>query len=523
MEDRYVLAIDMGSGSTKAALVSNQGEVVALALRPTRTILLPGGGAEQNPDEWWTAVIAAAKGALAQASVDSSRIVAVACTTLWAVTVPVDQQGNALANAVTWMDTRGGDWVRAIVDGWPRIQGYGLLKLRKWLQLTGGAPVRSGVDGLGHIGYFKQQRPEIFARTSKFLEPMDYLNLRLCGRAAASYGTIFPYWLTDNRDARRIDYHPELLRMAGIDRGKLPDLLPVDAVLGTLQPEVARELDLPSATQVVMGTCDGHAATLGAGCVADRDGYFYVGTTAWLSCHVSRKKTDLAHMLYTAPAALPGRYMIGAEQGHAGRCLEWLKDSLLFPGQNSAAADDGYRILNDEAAAVPAGSDGLIFTPWINGVLAPHEDPSTRSAFFNQTAHTTRGHYARAVMEGVAYNLRWLKGHVEHFIGRRFPQLNFIGGAAVSGLWCQILADILGCPVRQVAEPRSANAVGAALAAFSALGQIRAADIPRIIKIRATYDPSESNRLIYDQHFREFLECYRRLQPVYRRLNPVRF
>ncbi len=268
-----------------------------------------------------------------------------------------------------------------------------------------------------------------------------------------------------------------------------------------------------------MGSGDSHAATIGAGCVRDFDGYFCIGTTAWLSCHVPFKKTDVSHTLNTMPAALPGRYIVGAEQGTAGRCLEFLKNNILFPanGQNG----DLYEVLNREAAQAAPGSDGLIFTPWINGVLAPGEDPYTRSAFFNQTARTTRAHYVRAVMEGVAFNLRWLKGHVERFIGRPFPALNFIGGGASSEIWCQIQADVLGCPVRRIANSRSANAIGAALAAFSALGELNVDDIPELVKIARTYDPDSKNSRIYDQQFREFLEFYKRMKPIYKRLNPI--
>jgi xylulokinase len=177
--------------------------------------------------------------------------------------------------------------------------------------------------------------------------------------------------------------------------------------------------------------------------------------------------------------------------------------------------------MNRLAAEIAPGSDGLIFTPWINGVLAPHEDASTRSAFFNQTARTSRGHYIRAVMEGVAYNLRWLKGHVEKFIGRKFEQLNFIGGGASSDLWCQIHADVLGCTVRQVANPRNANAVGAAMAAFTALGEIAVEEISARVKIAAEYRPIEIDRRLYDRQFREFREFYKRNRAIYRRLNPV--
>ena len=173
------------------------------------------------------------------------------------------------------------------------MAGYDLRKLLAWLRYTGGAPVRSGVDGLGHVLYLQQERPDVYARAHKFLEPMDYLNLRLTGRFAATYGTIFPYWVTDNRDPRRIDYVPALLRYAGVERAKFPDLVPVDAVLGALRPTVADELGLPAGTPVVAGACDSHAATIGAGAVADHEGYFSIGTTAWLSCHTPVKKTDL--------------------------------------------------------------------------------------------------------------------------------------------------------------------------------------------------------------------------------------
>jgi xylulokinase len=168
---------------------------------------------------------------------------------------------------------------------------------------------------------------------------------------------------------------------------------------------------------------------------------------------------------------------------------------------------------------VRAGSDGLLFTPWIHGVLAPVGDGTTRSAFFNQSLRTTRAHYVRAVMEGVAYNLRWLRGAVQKFVGRSFPELRFIGGGAQSDTWCGILADVLGCPVRQIENPRFANAVGGALAAFVALGEIRADEIPGLVRSAAVHHPDPANRALHDELFAEFLELYRATKPIYRRLN----
>ncbi|MGH7780820.1 MAG: xylulokinase [Candidatus Binataceae bacterium] len=512
--DRYVLAIDMGSGSAKVAVVSSAGAVVASGLGAIRTIFYEDGGVEQDPEEYWSAVCLAAKTALGTCEVPRDRIIAVACTTQWAVTIPVDENGRALMNAVSWMDTRGEKYNRALSRGWPRIQGYGLAKALKWIRIAGGAPLPSGGDGLGHIQFIRNERPEIYARTHKFLEPMDYLNLRLTGRFAASFASMFTYWATDNRDPNRIDYSPALLKLSNLERPKLPDLFPGNHELGTLTPEAADDLGLARETRVVMGSCDLQAATIGAGAIEDFDGYIYIGTSSWMSCHLPAKKTDPVHMLSSMPSALPSRYIVTAEQGIAGRCFEFLKE-ILYPGGGAEPLAE----MNGLAAAIRPGSDGLIFTPWLGGVLAPSEDSATRSAFFNQTMRTTRGHYVRAVMEGIAFNLRWLKGYVEKFIGHQFRSLAFIGGGAASDLWCQIQADILGCPIRQVANPRGANAVGAALAAFVAMGEIKPSEISALVKIARVYDPAPENRKLYDARFREFMQIYRRNRAIYRRLN----
>jgi xylulokinase len=521
--ERYVLAIDMGSTSLKAAVVSNEGEVAASALRSISTQFLPGGGAEQDPEDWWRAALDAGKESLRTAAVDPDRVTAVACTTMWAVTVAVDRDGNAIYPALTWMDTRGGPYAREIAGGWPRVAGYDARKLARWIRLTAGAPSLSGVDGLGHILYLKHGRPDVYALTDKFLEPMDYLNLRLTGRVAASAGTIFPYWLTDNRNPERVEYEPSLLDAAGIDREKMPDLVPVNSIVGVLKPEVADGLGLCRDTKVVTAAGDSAAATIGAGAVRDYDGYFYIGTSSWLSCHVPWKKTDVFHSIFTMPAALRGKYMVGAEQGIAGRALEYLKDNLLFPKDDESYAPpaDVYEYLNRVAASAPPGSGGLVFTPWINGVLAPSEDPCTRSAFFNQSVTTTRADYIRAVMEGVLFNIRWAREHVEKFIGRRFEQLAFIGGGAVSELWCSIAADVLGVPISQIANPRSANAVGVAMAAFVALGELAPEDIPSKVKVAAVYQPRPECRRTYDGQYAAFLDFYKRTKRLYARMNPL--
>lgn len=504
----HVLAVDMGTGTAKVALVGSDGVVAGSAMRPVPTHQLPGGGVEQDPGEWWAAVTGAAREALAAAALAPEQVVAVRCTTQWAVTVPVGADGQPVGRALSWMDTRGGRYVRAMAGG--RVGGYNALRLRRWLKLTGGAPVLGGVDGLGHALYLKHGAPEVYAAAHKLLEPSDYLNLRFTGKFAASFGTMFPYWLTDNRDPLRIDYDERLLRTAGIDRAKLPDLVAMDAVVGGVLEDVAADLGLNAGTPVLAGTTDLESAAVGAGAIGTGQGYFYVGTTSWLSCHVGAKRSDLRHMLTTMPAGLPGRYVVVAEQGMAGRCLEWLRDTLV-PGS--------YEELEAMAASVPPGSDGLIFTPWLGGVSVPTEDFSTRSAFLNQSSRTTRAHYVRAVMEGVALNIRWLRPYVERFARTRFAELTFIGGAADSDTWCQIFADVLGIPIRRVAEPRLANAVGCGLLAFAALGEIPESELAGRVPTGRVFTPDPAHAAVYDRAFAAFAAFYRAGKPIYRRLN----
>ena len=171
---RYILSIDLGSGGHKAAIVADSGEVIASAGGSITTHLLPHGGAEQDPTQWWDGVKQAARQVIRESNVAPEDIVAIGCDSQWSVVVPVDEHAEPLMRAVHWMDTRGGPHNCKITAGFPSIQGYGMFKLLKWIKLTGLAPTHSGMDSLGHVLFIKHERPEIYAKTHKFLEPMDY-------------------------------------------------------------------------------------------------------------------------------------------------------------------------------------------------------------------------------------------------------------------------------------------------------------------------------------------------------------
>lgn len=520
--DKYVLAIDLGTSGPKSALVSTSGEVLDCEFEENQLRLVPGGGAEQDPSEWWRTIRSTAKKVLAKQLVPVDEIVAVSCTAQWSGTVAVDEYGEPLHDGIIWMDARGRRHVRDVTGGLVRVEGYGVRKLWPWLRLTGALPAHSGKDSLAHILYLKRERPAIYRRAACFLEPKDYVNLRLTGRTAASYDSITLHWVTDNRDVDRVVYHPKLLRMAGVDRDKLPPLKRAVDVLGPLRPEVARELGLGDEVKVVMGTPDVHSAAIGSGAVRDFEPHLYIGTSAWLTCHVPFKKTDVLHSMASIPAAVPGRYLIGNEQETAGKCLSFLRDNVLLCDDElrlRTDVADVYGAFDRIAATAPPGSGKLIFTPWLYGERTPVEDHAVRGAWLNLSLDTTRAQIVRSVLEGVAYNVRWLLRHVEAFAGRRLDQLNFIGGGAVSDLWCQILADVLGRTVRRVADPLWANVRGAGLLAALALGYRTIEEVSQQTRIDRTFTPDRANRAIYDELFDGFLSIYRNNRRLYARLN----
>lgn len=519
---KYILAIDLGTSGSKVALISTDGEIVAHDFEKTPVFLLPNGGAEQRPADWWDAIQKAVRRLLDRRVVHADDIIALSCTTQWSGTVAVDRDGHPLMNAIIWMDARGAPYVKHITDGLVKIEGYAIGKLLRWIRLTGGIPGYAGKDPIAHILYIKNERPEVYEKTYKFLEPKDYLNLKLTGRFAASYDSIALHWLTDIRDLSQIAYDDRLIEISTIHREKLPDLKRAVDILGPLRPEIARELGLSENVQVVMGTPDVHSAAIGSGAVQDYAAHYYLGTSSWLSCHVPFKKTDVLHSIASLPSAIPDRYLVANEQQSAGACLTFLRDNILYHQDELATTvecADGYETLDSVAASAPAGSDKVIFTPWLYGERTPVDDRFVRGGFYNLSLQTTREHLARAVFEGVAYNARWLLEKVEKFVKRRLDAIHMIGGGAQSNVWCQIHADVLDRAIRQVADPIHANARGAAFLASAALGYLAFADIPERIQIAHTYEPNPQNRAIYDELFGEYLNIYKNNRQMYARLN----
>ncbi len=520
--EKYVLAIDHGTSGIKTSIISMYGDVVAFEFEKTPIHFFPGGGAEQDPDDWWNALITSSKRVVARKMVPPEAIAAICVSSTFSSTVAVDRNGNHLLNSITWMDSRGAPYIRKLVSGFPTIEGYNVFKLMEWIPKTGGGPTLSGKDDIAHVLFIKNEYPQIYDKTYMFLPSKDYLNLKLTGEFASSYDAIQLFWVTNIRDCNHIHYDESLIRKMGIHKDKLPPLKRSIDILGRVKPDIARAIGVGENVQVVMGAADHQAALIGSGAVRDFEGHIYIGTSSWVQCIVPFKKTDMFHSIASLPSAIPGKYQSVNEQDIAGGTLNFLLDNILYYKNRllkGEAPENLYEKLNEVAAGVPAGSHKLIVTPWLNGERTPVDDNTLRAGIYNVSKTTTQDDIVRAFFEGVAYNTRWSFQYLERFAGRRLDFLNIIGGGGKSDLWCQIFADVLNRTIRQVQDPMQANGRGAAFIASVGLGFTTFDEIPNLIKYTNIFHPNPANRKIYDELFREFVNIYRQNKAIYRRLN----
>ncbi|MGA7559597.1 MAG: FGGY-family carbohydrate kinase [Terriglobales bacterium] len=519
---RFVLAVDLGTSGCKCALVGADGAVQKWAFHPVHLYVVDQVGAEQAPEDWWTAFLATAQEVIAALPELGGEIAAICCSCQGECTVPVDRAGQPLHRAMSWIDMRGAGAIRRSAgNSLFSVAGYDPIKLWRWLRLTGGAPALSGKDSAGHIAFIQQQWPAVYEKTHKFLNALDYMNLRLTGRFVATVDSILTTWLTDNRDAGNIHYDPTLVAQSGIALEKLPEIVRCTDVLGPLCAAAANELGLSRETLVVAGSVDNSAAAIGSGAVRDGEAHLYIGTSSWIEAHVPFKKTDVRSQIASVPCAIPGRYLAVAMQSSAGSNLAFLCDKFLFhqDGLSAERPADAYSILDKIAASVPAGARGLLYTPWLFGERSPVDDPSLRAGLLNLSLEHSREDVIRAFLEGVALNTRWMAEQFDRFLGKPLAQLIIAGGGANSDVWCQIFADVLGIPIQQLECPIQANAIGAALIGYVGIGALSYNDVPKLTRIRKTYLPDGERKGVYDEGFESFVDAYKRLAPLYRRLN----
>jgi xylulokinase len=505
---KYILAYDVGTSNTKAVLVDVEGKVHGRSLRPYNISYPQPGWAEQSPDDWWNAVIETTREVLAQTKVSPADILCVVFSTQLLGIVPMDEKGNRLGEGIIWMDSRAPEEAKWIMN---KFLG------EKVFSAIAGASI-NGKDVMPKLVWLKNRQPEVYNKMKCFLDVNSYLTYRCSGKMVMSWSDASVVGL----DLKSKKWMTGIFKYLGLDTAKFPELInPIEKV-GGLTAEAAQQLGLLEGTPVMAGGGDCQGSAVGSGAVGEGEGHISMGTSAWVGV-VTKKHLTGKNGIATIQSGDPDKLLLMAQMELAGGCLKWLSDEMCRVEKKDPSIINIFGFMDDKISSVPAGSDYLIFMPWMYGERSPIADPFVRSGFVNLTPEHTREHMMRAVYEGVAYNIRWAVERVENEYKFMLPSLRIMGGGSLGHPWMQIIADVTGRRVETVNNPQEAGAVGIAMAAAVGLGIYKDFDsLKKVVTVDKTFEPDPKNRAIYDLLFNGFKELYVDLKSFYFKLNKQR-
>jgi xylulokinase len=481
------LGVDVGTGGTRAVVVDRAGRVVASEATEHAAIHSEHvGWAEQDPEDWWRA----AKTSIAAVLQQVGSVEAVGLTGQMHGCVMLDEDGEVLRPALIWCDQRTQpecDWLEAKI-GRARL-----------IELVSNPALPNFT--LTKLLWVKEHQPELFARIKHVLCPKDFVRLRLTGEYAIDMQEASGTLLLDVTHRR---WSKGVADAAGIPMEWLPKLYEGPEICGKITAAGAAATGITKGTPVVAGAGDQGAGAVGMGVLKPGMVSATIGTSGVVFAATSEPTLDKLGRLHTFCHAAPGVWHVMGVTNGAGLSLRWLRDTLM-PGLS-------YDEMTAEAARVKPGSDGVIWTPYLFGERTPHLDAEARAAFVGISASTTRGHFVRAVMEGVAFSLRDTFTLFEE-LGIPVAEIRLGGGGARGALWRQIQADVYGRPVERL-EAEEGGAFGAALLAGTGVGAWPDVETACAETIRVA-------EVIEPQHSAEMEKAYREYRKVYPALKAI--
>ncbi len=523
----YILAHDLGTTGDKVTLFdAATGTAVASTFEPYETAYPAPSWAEQDPAAWRRAVIqgtqrvlalaaehlkqterpersrgrgpGAVEGAERLSAFHPSAIAAVSFSGMMNGALPLDKDGHPLRPAIIWADQRATDEAAFLADRYGAENVY---------RVTGNRATPSCTAA--KLLWVQRHQPEVYARTHVFLQAKDYAAFLLTGVFATDYSDASN---TNLFDLSARAWAADLIQAAGLDIRKLPPVHPSTTVIGRVTPEAAALTGLTAGTPVVIGGGDGACATVGAGAIAEGDAYAYIGSSAWMAAVSKRPLLDPQMRTFNLAHLDPELYFpLGAMQA-AGGALDWLE--RLLRGEADGKL---YDELAQAAAAVPPGADGLLFLPYLLGERSPYWNPQARGALLGLTMMHGRPHVARAVLEGVALNLRLILDALGSQ-GLSIPALRLIGGGARMPLWRQIVADVLGLPILLPELLAEATSLGAAIAGGVGVGLYPDFSVAqKFVHVNEAEQPDPGAQAQYERMLPAFQEAYRALENITRK------
>ena len=491
---RVAIGIDVGTTGTRAVAIDERGVVVDARTAEHRLLTPRPQWTEQDPAEWWRATRDVLSAVAASCREASGEVVGIGLTGQMHGSVFLDGEREVIRPALLWNDQRTG---RQCDDITQRVGSERIVEIT-------GNPALTGFQA-PKVLWLRDEEPANFARVAHVLLPKDYVRYRLAHELATdasdAAGTLF-------LDLRKRTWSSEVLDALDVPAEWLPPVFESPEPTGSIASEVAAELGLPSGVPVAAGGGDNAAAAIGTAVTGDGLMSSSIGTSGVLFAHAEECAVDPSGRIHAFAHSVPGRYCLLAVTLSAGGSLRWWRDLTGL----------GYDELVAEAAAVPPGSEGLVFLPYLTGERTPHLDPRATGGFVGLTARHTRGHMTRALMEGVLFSLR---DGIELMRGLdvRPTQIRAIGGGASSELWLQLQADIYGAAVHRLAIEEGA-AYGAGLLGHVAAGTF--ADVNEATAVVRTLEqvtePDPKRVQVYEETYAVYRSLYGTLREDMHRL-----
>jgi xylulokinase len=490
----FVIGLDIGTTSTIGILVELPGRIAAVASRPTTLSSPHAGWAEEDPEEWWRNSCAVLR-ELASFVPAPKTLAGICVTGMVPALVLLDEAGRLLRPSIQQSDARSAAEVREVA---------GEADEAAFLATTGNGINQQIIAT--RLRWIERHEPEIFAKIATVFGSYDYINWRLTGRRGIERNWALEAGLVDlATDSVRDD----LVRLTHLSRSAIPEMHLPQAAFGAVTADAARETGLPEGLPVFGGSADHMASALAAGIAAPGDVLLKFGGSGDIIMASDTARPDWR--LYMDYHLIPGLYAPNGCMAASGSALNWLAATIRLP----EASQRPHAALDQLAARIAPGSDGVLCLPYFLGEKTPIQDPLARGTFTGLSLGHRPEHLWRALLEGIAFGFRH---HVEVFreIGYRPARYLASDGGSRSRIWMQIVADVLQEPVRLL-ENAHGSSVGAAWVAAIASGQnVGWGDVERLVSLGNTIVPNTARRAAYDRAYGEFRELYRALAPVFR-------
>jgi len=497
MSGDLVIGVDASTTAAKAVVWNAEGTPLSMAksMYPLSTPQ-PGWG-EQNAEDWWTATANSVKRAVQ--TIDTSRVAAISVTHQRETFICLDNSGNPLRPAMLWLDSRATE----------EVEKYGTPEVHA---ITG-KPVNL-TPAWYKLLWLKKHEPETLERTFKIADVQAFLINRLCGEWITSYGSADPLGVID---MNTFDYSDSLLSIAGLRRDQFAQLSAPGDIIGTVSDQVAEDLGLPKNLPIVAGLGDGQSAQLGTGGVFPGIYYLNLGSGVVSGTISDEYKYDKAFRVLSA--GIPGKYTFETFIGGGTFNLQWFIEK--FAGVDTTALGlelTPEQVLETAAAQLPPGSEGLMALPYWTGALTPFWDHHARGALIGLTGRHGKSHVYRAMLEGIAFEQRFLTEGAEKATNTQSSEIIALGGGSRSKIWCQIISDVMQRPVKVVRESES-TCLGVGMLASAAVGIH--SDIESAAKAMSgtssSFEPNSSNVAVYQNLY----EAYRMIYPALRNIFPA--